>query len=103
MSGKKNNLKKVFTFLKPILRGAIKSLPFGNVVVEVGESIKESVENVKNDSAKPLTHNWLIYCSSNHWNGCDHLCILYKGNNHRAGVRVHWFQCVTIRRLQVRW
>tara|TARA_R110000868_G_scaffold308_2_gene2553 strand:- start:1016 stop:1297 length:282 start_codon:yes stop_codon:yes gene_type:complete len=59
MASKKNNLKKVFTFLKPILRGAIKSLPFGNAVVEIGESIKESVDNVKNDSAKPLTHNWL--------------------------------------------
>ena len=59
MSGKKNNLKKVFTFLKPILRGAIKSLPFGNVVVEIGESIKETVENNNNDLAKPLTHNWL--------------------------------------------
>jgi hypothetical protein len=59
MSAKKNNLKKVFVFLKPILRGAIKSLPFGNAVVEIGESIKETVDNVKKDSAKPLTHNWL--------------------------------------------
>jgi hypothetical protein len=59
MSTKKNNLKKVFVFLKPILRGAIKSLPFGNAVVEIGESIKETVDNNAKDSAKPLTHNWL--------------------------------------------
>ena len=59
MSAKKNNLKKVFVFLKPILRGAIKSLPFGNAVIEIGESIKETVENNNNDLAKPLTHNWL--------------------------------------------
>jgi hypothetical protein len=59
MSAKKNNLKKVFVFLKPILRGAIKSLPFGNAVVEIGESIKETVDNNTKDSAKPLTHNWI--------------------------------------------
>ena len=59
MATKKNNLKKVFVFLKPILRGAIKSLPFGNAVVEIGESIKETVDNNAKHSAKPLTHNWL--------------------------------------------
>jgi hypothetical protein len=59
MSAKKNNLKKVFIFLKPILRGAIKSLPFGNAVVEISESIKETVDNNAKDSAKPLTHNWI--------------------------------------------
>ena len=59
MSAKKNNLKKVFVFLKPILRGAIKSLLFGNAVVEISESIKETVDNNAKDSAKPLTHNWL--------------------------------------------
>ena len=49
MSAKKNNLKKVFVFLKPILRGAIKSLPFGNAVVEISESIKETVDNNAKD------------------------------------------------------
>ena len=51
-------MKKLFTFLKPVLRGAIKSIPFGNVAVEIGTSIKEAVQGKNElDPSKP-THDW---------------------------------------------
>lgn len=43
-------MKKLLTFAKPVLRGAIKSIPMGNVVTEVIGNIKSK------DKAKP--HNW---------------------------------------------
>lgn len=51
-------MKKIISFVKPFVRGAVKSLPFGNAVIEIGTSIKEAVVNKQNDSAKSLTHDW---------------------------------------------
>lgn len=51
-------MKKLKEFVKPIIRGAVKTIPFGNLAVEVGTSIKESIVNKKTDSSKPLTHDW---------------------------------------------
>ena len=45
-------MKKLLTFVKPVVRGAIKSLPLGNVAVEIAGNIKAN----KNETAKP--HNW---------------------------------------------
>ena len=43
-------MKKILNFLKPVLRGAVKSLPGGNVITEVVDNIKAQKED------KP--HNW---------------------------------------------
>lgn len=56
---KKNKFKK---FVAPVVRGLIKSLPFGNVVVETATNIATEMEN-KNTTdvseAKELPHNWV--------------------------------------------
>ena len=45
-------MKKLFTFVKPIVRGAIKSIPGGNIITEVIGNIKAN----NADQAQP--HNW---------------------------------------------
>lgn len=52
-------MKKLITFVKPILRGAIKTVPFGNAAIEIGTSIKEAIQSKKDplNSTTP-THDW---------------------------------------------
>lgn len=45
-------MKKILSFLKPIVRGVVKSIPGGNVVTEIADNIKSK----KDDNAN--THNW---------------------------------------------
>lgn len=56
---KKLNLKK---FIGPVLRGVLKSVPFGGVIVEAATNIQTEIQN-KNTTdiseAKELPHNWL--------------------------------------------
>lgn len=51
-------MKKVLSFVKPFIRGAVKSLPFGNAAIEIGTSVKEFVVNKQSGLAKPATHDW---------------------------------------------
>lgn len=44
-------MKKIIPILKPVIRGAIKSLPMGNVITEVIANAKD------NTGVKP--HNWV--------------------------------------------
>jgi hypothetical protein len=51
---KENKVKKFFQkFIKPLFRGVIKSLPFGNVAIEIGDNIK------KETTGEPKNHNWV--------------------------------------------
>ena len=55
---KKGLLKNV---IAPVVRGVVKSLPFGGIVVESVKNIKTELENKKDDINQPkeLPHNWL--------------------------------------------
>jgi tRNA(Arg) A34 adenosine deaminase TadA len=53
---KKGFFKKVAA---PVLRGLLKSVPFGSVVVESVKNIKTEFDNTKTVEDKPLPHNWL--------------------------------------------
>lgn len=62
---KGNKVKRFFKFIfnNSLVRGVIKSLPFGNVVYEVGENISTEIKNKNGESEiknvmdkKP--HNW---------------------------------------------
>jgi tRNA(Arg) A34 adenosine deaminase TadA len=53
---KKGFFKKVAA---PVLRGLLKSVPFGGVVVESVNNIKTELENTKTIEDKPLPHNWI--------------------------------------------
>lgn len=53
---------KIGKFIAPVLRGVLKSVPFGGIVVESINNIKTEIEN-KNTTdvseAKELPHNWI--------------------------------------------
>jgi len=53
---------KIGKFIAPVLRGVLKSVPFGGIVVESINNIKTEIEN-KNTTdvseAKDLPHNWI--------------------------------------------
>jgi hypothetical protein len=53
---------KIGKFVAPVLRGVLKSVPFGGIVVESINNIKTEIEN-KNTTdvseAKDLPHNWI--------------------------------------------
>lgn len=53
---------KIGKFVAPVLRGVLKSFPFGGIVVESINNIKTEIEN-KNTTdvseAKDLPHNWI--------------------------------------------
>lgn len=53
---------KIGKFIAPVLRGVLKSVPFGGIVVESINNIKTEIEN-KNitdvSEAKDLPHNWI--------------------------------------------
>jgi hypothetical protein len=51
-------MKKLLTFVKPVIRGAIKSIPFGNTALEIGTSIKEAVQNKNDINQVTPTHDW---------------------------------------------
>ena len=53
---KKGFFKKVAA---PVLRGLLKSVPFGSVVVESVNNIKTEFDNTKTVEDKPLPHNWI--------------------------------------------
>ena len=53
---KKGFFKKVAT---PVLRGLLKSVPFGGIVVESVKNIKTEIDNTKTIEDKPLPHNWI--------------------------------------------
>ena len=44
-------MKKILPVLKPIIRGVVKTIPFGNTAVEIADNIK-----AEKDAPKP--HNW---------------------------------------------
>lgn len=49
-------------FLKAVLRGALKSLPFGNVVDEVIQNTKSNIESEILENGLPskeIPHNWI--------------------------------------------
>ncbi len=52
---KKGFLKRIILgiFKSPLTRGIIKSLPFGNIVYEVGNNISHSLNEEKRDTSKP--------------------------------------------------
>lgn len=56
---KKGLLKNIFA---PVLRGVVKSLPFGSVIVETATNIQTEIQN-KNTTdvseSKELPHNWV--------------------------------------------
>lgn len=39
-------MKKIFKFIRPLLRGTVKSIPFGNVVIETIDEIKQGKADV---------------------------------------------------------
>jgi len=43
----------------PVLRGLLKSVPFGGVFVESVKNIKTEFDNTKTVEDKPLPHNWI--------------------------------------------
>jgi hypothetical protein len=55
---KKGILKQ---FIAPVVRGVVKSLPFGGVVVESVKNIQTEIKNKKDAINQPidLPHNWL--------------------------------------------
>lgn len=55
---KKGLLKEL---IGPVVRGVVKSLPFGGIVVESVKNIKTEIDNKKDEVNKPkeLPHNWL--------------------------------------------
>jgi hypothetical protein len=53
---------KIGKFIAPVLRGVLKSVPFGSVIVEAASNIQTEIQN-KNTTdvseAKELPHNWV--------------------------------------------
>ena len=47
--------------LAPVVRGVLKSVPFGSVVVEATKNIQTEIQNKKDDINQPkeLPHNWI--------------------------------------------
>lgn len=53
---KKGFFKKIAA---PVLRGLLKSVPFGGIAVEAVNNIKTEFDNTKQIEDKPLPHNWI--------------------------------------------
>lgn len=67
MAKKRKLLSRLGAFVKPALRGAIKSLPFGNTALEVAKNVAHEVKHDRLKDTKNYTgierpetpHNWI--------------------------------------------
>jgi hypothetical protein len=66
---KNEKLKRIFNSIKPFVRGIVKSLPFGSVVIEASDNIKTEIALSKGSSPKRVAfdangqikrpHSWI--------------------------------------------
>ena len=54
---KKENVKKFFAGFKPIIRGLVKSLPFGTMIIEATDNVKTEIALSKNETPKRAKFN----------------------------------------------